>query len=85
MAKRDRITLENATPQELDKALQSHLDAVKARHKGTRHKWKMRQQLSEPNLIRCLYCNTEFVQGRSDQKFCSTKCRVYFNRALKKL
>lgn len=28
----------------------------------------------------CQYCGKEFAAKRSTAKFCSTKCRVYFNR-----
>ena len=35
----------------------------------------------EHNSIPCAYCGEEFTQKRSDAKYCSTKCRVYANRA----
>ncbi len=31
--------------------------------------------------MKCLYCKTEFANMRITAKYCSPKCRVYFNRA----
>ena len=33
--------------------------------------------------MKCLYCKTEFKNKRNTAKFCSAKCRVYFNRKVK--
>ena len=34
---------------------------------------------TQPGQV-CQYCGKEFAARRSTAKFCSTKCRVYFNR-----
>ena len=31
-------------------------------------------------MTKCLNCNNEFKAKRTDQRFCSTKCRVAFSR-----
>ena len=33
----------------------------------------------------CLYCGEEMESQTAKKKFCSTKCRVYYNRELKTL
>lgn len=38
-------------------------------------------QRAKRKLTSCEFCNETFQQTRSDQRFCSTKCRVYANRA----
>gem|GEM_PF-4207166 len=31
--------------------------------------------------MKCLYCHKQFDNNRCTAKYCSTKCRVYFNRS----
>lgn len=31
-------------------------------------------------LIKCAYCGDSFVRQRKTARFCTDKCRVYFNR-----
>lgn len=31
-------------------------------------------------MAKCEFCKKEYFQKRSDSRFCSTKCRVYFHR-----
>lgn len=33
-------------------------------------------------MAKCLYCNKEYTPVRVTSKFCSAKCRVYYNRSL---
>ncbi len=42
-----------------------------------------RKEKHRMNKPRCLNCSTKFKPKRSDQKFCETKCRVYYNRNIR--
>ena len=33
-------------------------------------------------MAKCLYCNKEYTPLRATSRFCSAKCRVYYNRGL---
>ncbi len=39
--------------------------------------WRRKAEQTGPT---CLYCDQSFEPKRSDAKFCSTKCRVNYNR-----
>ena len=41
---------------------------------------KRKSRLKKP---RCLNCGNKFTPKRSDQRFCETKCRVYYNRNIR--
>jgi hypothetical protein len=33
-------------------------------------------------IYNCLHCEKELVSARSSKKYCSDKCRVYYNRGV---
>ena len=57
---------------------EAHPDRVKA----SNEKYWLKKALELGHL--CDYCGNSFEPKRSDAKFCSTNCRVLFNRKQKK-
>lgn len=79
--KKPNITIQNATRSQVAKALDYAHNVREARDKGKPAPKPTPIGVSEPEIGTCLQCLCDFEKHSKRHRFCSTKCRVYYNRS----